>query len=399
MIHNKARHFAQKAFLELTGNILPFWMKKAIDKQNGGFVGQIDGKGQVKNNSGKGGILNARILWTFSAAYNLLHKQEYLNVARRSKEYIFKYFIDPVYGGTYWALTPDGLPADPKKQIYAQAFFIYGLTEYYKATGDGEALDTAISLYNHIEEASFDTRENGYLEAFSREWTLLKDLRLSDKDANEKKTTNTHLHILESYTNLYEVWPNPQLEKKLRNLIFLFTDRIINPVSFHLNLFFDEHWINKSSLISFGHDIEASWLIMEGAKKLNDALLLSKVKQTCCHLAVASLEGLQEDGSLIYEKDESKGLLNKDLHWWPQAETVVGLLNLFELTGNETYFQNAIKTWTFIENKMIDASQGEWYWSIRNGIANTDDDKAGFWKCPYHNSRACMEIIKRLEKL
>lgn len=398
MNHLSAKELAHEAFLELTGNILPFWMNQAVDHQNGGFVGQIQGNGLINPDSCKGGILNARILWTFSAAYNLLQKKEYLQWAERSKAYIFDHFMDREFGGTYWELNHSGTVSDPKKQIYAQAFFIYGLSEYYKASKDQETLHAAVSIFHLIEKMSFDSRENGYLEAFSRDWKLLEDLRLSEKDVNEKKTTNTHLHILEGYANLYDVWPDSLLKKQLRNLILLFTDKIIHSQNHHLNLFFDEHWKNKSALVSYGHDIEASWLILEAARKLEDPELLSRVKQSCYNLAIAGLEGLMEDGSMIYERDDSHHMLNKDLHWWPQAETLVGLINLYELTAEEQFLHKALKTWNFIQNHLVDRVHGEWYWSIRNGLPNTVDDKAGFWKCPYHNSRACIEIIRRLEK-
>jgi cellobiose epimerase len=384
---------------ELRQNILPFWMNKAIDKGKGGFLGQINGHGEVVKDADKGGILNARILWTFSAAYNQIKNSEYRQTAEYCKNYSFVHFFDSEFGGTYWKLTHEGKPADTKKQIYSQAFFIYALAENYKATGDKACLDKAIELYRLIEEKSFDSRLNGYFEAYSREWKLLEDLRLSDKDANEKKTTNTHLHILEAYTNLYRIWKDEELEKQLRNLVLIFTDKILDPVWHHLLLFFDEKWDSKSTLVSYGHDIEASWLVYEAAKVLGDAGLTGKVKPLCIALAKASLEGFQEDGSMIYEKDEDKGIKDMDKHWWPQAETIIGLINLFEMTGDEQYLSKAIKCWNFVSDNLIDRKNGEWFWSIKDGKPNLKEDKAGFWKCPYHNARACLEVMARCDKL
>ncbi|HLO57214.1 MAG TPA: AGE family epimerase/isomerase [Bacteroidales bacterium] len=380
---------------ELTENILPFWINKAIDKINGGFYGQIDGYGKVIPQADKGGILNARILWTFSAAYNLLEDDLYLDTARMSLDYVLNHFFDNENGGTFWKITFDGKPSDTKKQIYSQAFFIYALSEFYKASNDRTSLEKAITLFRLIEEKSFDREKNGYFEAYSREWSLLEDLRLSLKDANEKKTTNTHLHILEAYTNLYQVWKNEDLEKQLRNLVNLFLDRIIDPVSRHMLLFFDENWNSRSSLVSYGHDIEASWLIYEGARVLGDKTLVEKARSLCVELGIASLEGFQPDGSMIYEKDDDKGIHDTDRHWWPQAETVVGLLNLHSLTGDSSYAEKAVSCWNYIEKYIIDRQNGEWYWSIKNGKPNLAEDKAGFWKCPYHNARACIEVIKR----
>jgi mannobiose 2-epimerase len=392
------KNLSDSAYTELTRNILPFWMNRMVDEENGGFYGRINGLSQLVEKEDKGGILNARILWSFSAAYNHLGDNRYKELANRARDYAFAHFFDPLNGGTFWTVDYKGMPADTKKQIYSQAFFIYALVEYYVASGDKASLEKAISLFHLIEEKSFDVLKNGYLEAFSRDWKLLEDLRLSDKDNNEKKTTNTHLHILEAYTNLYRVWKNEELAGKLRNLTNLFIDKIIDKESNHLNLFFDENWVSKSDLISYGHDIEASWLVYEAAEVLGDPQLLKSVKNACIRLAEASLEGMRTDGSMVYEKEGAQGHVNADRHWWPQAEAVVGLLNLYELNSNEIYLEKAAKCWDYIENNLVDHQQGEWFWSIKeDGSVNTDDDKAGFWKCPYHNSRACLEIIRRMK--
>jgi mannobiose 2-epimerase len=392
------KKLSDSARAELTGNILPFWMNRMADEKNGGFYGRINGQGQLVENEDKGGILNARILWSFSAAYNHLDNIGYKEMAARAKDYALAHFFDPVYGGTFWTLDFKGRPADTKKQIYSQAFFIYALVEYYMASGDKLCLEKAISLFHLIEEKSFDNLKNGYLEAFSREWNLLEDLRLSAKDDNEKKTTNTHLHILEAYTSLYKVWKNEELADKLKNLTHIFIEKIIDGDSHHLNLFFDEDWNSKSALISYGHDIEASWLIYEAAAILEDKDLLLSVKDACVNLGRAALEGLQPDGSLIYEKEGAKGHVDGDRHWWPQAEAVVGLLNLYGMTAQETYLDQAVRCWEYIENHLVDHKQREWFWSIKaDGRVNTTDDKAGFWKCPYHNTRACLEIMRRCQ--
>jgi mannobiose 2-epimerase len=382
---------------ELTGNILPFWSHKMVDTKNGGFWGRINGNGNVLDNAPKGGILNARILWTFSAAYNLLKKPEYLETATRAKNYIFDYFFDNQYGGTYWSITAKGKPLDTKKQIYSQAFFIYALSEYYQATAEEQCLHKAIELFHLIEKYSFDNNKNGYFEAYSRDWILLDDLRLSEKDANEKKTMNTHLHILEAYTNLYRVWGNDLLERQLRNLINVFLEKIIDKQTSHLNLFFDEYWNCKSKTHSYGHDIEASWLIYEAALVVGDSNLIGKTCSVCVAIAKAATEGLQNDGSLIYEKDHATGHIDFDRHWWVQAEAVVGYFNTYELTRNAEYLTKAENTFAYIKANLIDKKNGEWHWSVKaDGSINITDDKAGFWKCPYHNGRMCIELMTRI---
>ena len=382
---------------ELTQNILPFWMQKMPDPENGGFYGQMDGNDRIISDAPKGGILNARILWTFSAAYNALKDPSYLETATRAKYYIFEHFFDVEFGGTYWCLDYMGEPFDTKKQIYSQAFFIYALSEYYLASGDESCRDEAIKLFGLIEKISFDKEQNGYFEAYSRNWQLLDDLRLSQKDANEKKTMNTHLHILEAYTNLYRIWKDDTLALQLRNLINLFLEKIIDQRTFHLNLFFDENWECKSSITSYGHDIESSWLLYEAALELHDPALTEKAKKICLKIVVAAKEGLHPDGSLIYEKDNATGHTDFERHWWPQAEAVIGLYNAYELTGNSIYLLNVTECLDFIQANLVDPVNGEWYWSIKaDGTVNRDGDKAGFWKCPYHNGRMCLEIMKRV---
>lgn len=381
---------------ELTVNILPFWMKQMTDDTCGGFYGRMDGLGNIISDAPKGAILNARILWSFSAAYRCLNDKSYLAAVHRAKDYIFKHFFDPEFGGTYWVLNSDGTPLDTKKQIYSQAFLIYAFSECYRATGDNACLDKAIELFHLIEDHSFDRERNGYLEAFDRKWGELADLRLSEKDANEKKTMNTHLHILEAYTNLYRVWPDSILRKQLRNMVEIFTGTIIDPVSSHLNLFFDEEWNCRSSVISYGHDIEASWLLYEAAEALGDKELLSGVADVSLGVVNAASEGLTDDGGMIYERDDMRGHVDRDRHWWVQSEAVVGLINAWQLSGDRSFLDRAAKIFDFIMTRLSDRQKGEWFWSIRaDGTVNTSDDRAGFWKCPYHNSRMCLEIMAR----
>jgi cellobiose epimerase len=381
---------------ELITNILPFWSTRMVNNEYGGFYGRINGNDQLIPDADKGGILNARILWTFSSAYLHEKNRSYLEMANRAKNFIQTHFFDPEFGGTYWTISFDGKPVDTKKQIYSQAFFIYAFSEHYRASGDISSLQTAIELFRIIEKHSFDRDLNGYFEAYSRDWNLLTDLRLSEKDANEKKTMNTHLHILEAYTNLFRVWQDEELARQLRNLILIFTEKIVNHATRHLDLFFDENWNSKAEIVSYGHDIEASWLIDEAVRALKDTVLLAEVQKICIGIAEAACEGLQSDGSFVYEKNNATGHLDKDRHWWVQAEAVVGFLNTFELTGNEEWLKKALNCWKYISENQIDRGGNEWFWSISDdGIPNRKEDKAGFWKCPYHNSRMCLEVSMR----
>ena len=398
MDNNKLLTFKKEMQDVLTGNILPFWINNMVDRENGGFYGRIDGHGNLHAEAEKGGILNGRILWTFSAAYRVLGKPEYLEMATRAKDYIIAHFIDREYGGTYWSLDYKGNPKDTKKQFYAIGFMIYGLSEYVRATGDKEALDYAIQLFDCIEEHSLDVIYNGYIEACTREWGEIADMRLSDLDANYPKSQNTHLHIIEPYANLYRVWKDERLEKALRNMINIFTDKILNPETNHLDLFFEKDWTRGAGhLESYGHDIECSWLMHEAALVLGDAEVLKKVEEIVPLVAKASEKGLNPDGSMIHEANLDTGHVDDDLHWWVQAEAVVGFYNIYQHFGDESALDKSLQCWQYIKDNLIDYEGGEWYWSRRpDGTLNLDDDKAGFWKCPYHNGRMCLEIIERI---
>jgi len=386
--------------LELKDNILSWWMKYTPDKELGGFHGHIDHQNQVVHGAGKGSVLNARILWTFSAAYRMYQQPEYLDTARRAYAYIISYFTDKKHGGVYWELEPDGKVRSSRKQIYAIAFTIYGLVEYYLASGDEQALKYAVGLFRDIEAHALDRRYNGYTEALSRDWKELEDLRLSEKDDNESKTMNTHLHILEAYGNLYRVWKDPALEKALENLILLFLERFVDGKRKQLNLFFDEQWKLKSSLISFGHDIECSWLLHEAAEILGNEELMKETAKLAVAMARENMKGLDDDGGLFYEFFPKTLELDADKHWWPQAEAMVGYFNAWQESGQQIFLQKSLGSWEFIKAYLLDHKMGEWYWSVnRERVPQTEKEKAGFWKCPYHNGRSCLELIRRINEI
>lgn len=377
----------------LQEEILPFWTDRMQDGR-GGFHGRMTGEGTLDASAPRGAILYGRILWTFSAAYRALARPEYLRAAERAKEWLLGHFYDEQYGGVYWEVAADGTPRDSRKQFYALGFALYGLSEYHRATGDREALDYAVRLFETIERHAFDAARNGYIEAAARDWSPIEDMRLSDKDDNAPKTMNTHLHILEPYTNLYRAWPDKRLRQRLVNLIGIFLDRIESPETHHLGLFFDDDWNATSrGCFSYGHDIEASWLLFEAAQAVGDEALAARVKRHCRRIADAALEGYRPDGSMIYEH-RADGSLDRERHWWVQAECVVGLTWLYAFHGDEQALEMAERTWRYIRTRLVDPEQGEWFWSIRaDGSVNRTDDKAGFWKCPYHNSRMCLEVM------
>jgi mannobiose 2-epimerase len=381
-------------------NILKYWSTYSIDHKHGGFVGQRDFYNRQINGASKGTVLNTRILWTFSAAYNFTNNPEYLVVADRANQYIREHFEDKQFGGLVWEVDENGDVLNGRKQIYALGFGIYGYSEYFRASKNPQALNDAIALYELIEKYSFDPVEGGYLEAFANDWSMPEDLRLSLKDANEPKSMNTHLHILEPYTNLLRIWPNEQLKEKTAALIRVFLDKIIDHRTHHFNLFFDTDWSVRSSIVSFGHDIEGAWLLFEAAEMVGDKKLIAEVSQNLIAMVNATLaDGCAADGSVFNEKDTASGHLDDDKHWWMQAEAMVGLAYAWKITGKETYFDQLVKLWNFIRTFVIDPVNGEWFGRVdKDGIPLVSDDKLGFWKCPYHNSRSMMEVMTILSE-
>jgi mannobiose 2-epimerase len=374
--------------------ILAYWSAFSPDHEYGGFKGRLDNNNIPDPTAPKGLVLNARILWTFSAAYNARKDKAHLVLAQRAYDYIVTHFYDRDYGGYYWSLENTGAVKEDKKHVYGIAFCLYGFAEYYKATAQPVVLENAKACYNIIEKNSFDDVYGGYLEAFTREWRTVADLRLSAKDANEKKTMNTHLHIIEAYSNLFHIWQDEELKQKIALLLKNFQEKIIDPYSGHLHLFFKEDWTVQSSLVSYGHDIEAAWLLEDAAAIIGDKHN-EKISNLSNRLAQAAKEGLDAQGGLWYEKDNDVTVREK--HWWPQAEAMVGFFNAWQHTGDKEYLDAVINTWDFIKRVLIDKENGEWFWGIASADVMMDQDKLGFWKCPYHNTRACLELIRRID--
>lgn len=375
--------------------LLRWWKSYAVDQEQGGFYGAIRNDNQAITDASKGLVLNSRILWTFAAAYRLNRHPDDLQMAHRAFYYLNTAFYDPKYGGFYWSLTATCSKADGKKQIYGQAFAIYGLTEYYKATADVQALERAKATFRLIEKYSYDPEYDGYTEAFAEDWSALSDLRLSEKDQNAVKSMNTHLHVIEAYASLYQVWPDEQLSRALQGLLQVFKTHIIG-AGFHQALFFSQQWETQSSLISFGHDIEAAWLLQECAESLGKEEEIQDFREIAVAMADAVLQGVDEDGGMFYEYDRAAQHLVREKHWWPQAEALVGFFNAWQLSGEEKFLQQAWKSWSFVENSLKDRTNGEWYWGVYPDGSLMPENKAGFWKCPYHNARACIELLKRI---
>lgn len=386
----------EQAENELRSNILDFWCRHAVDNENGGFYGYISGNLDTDALHDKASVLNARILWTFSAAYRLYGDKKYLEMAARAYEYIRDRFINREHMGVYWMLDHTGMPKDTKNQVYANAFVIYGLSEYYRAVGDDSALELAIGLYRTLERHARDKKHGGYLEALACDWSPLSDMSLSEKDMNVPKSMNTHLHVLEAYTNLYRVWKPDELRESLKALLETVLDHIVDSSTWSFRLFFGMDWTPCDDITSYGHDIEGSWLIHEAAEVLGDCALLERAVKTAVNMAESVFQaGVDRKfGGIFNEKHGTSLDDNKD--WWPQAEAVVGFFNAWQLSGKGAFLDEALKTWRFIDMYIADRNNGEWRRSVsRDGRPLAGDERISPWKCPYHNSRMCFEIIRR----
>lgn len=383
---------------ELT-RILEFWSQEVFQSEKGSFIGRIDQMGNKYPDADLGAVLITRILWTFSAAFKYTGREEYKVVAKAAFELVTQSFWDSEFGGLFWSIDHNGQVSSARKQAYAQGFGLYGLSEYYSAFGDPVALDSARSLYRTLEDKFYELQFGGYLEALDRDWSEIQDQRLSDKDANAPKTMNTHLHILEPYSNLYREDPSQELRDRLESLTRLFLYKIIDPESGHFDLFFALNWTRLSTIHSYGHDIEGAWLLHEAAELIGDPRLTREVERASERLVEVTLnEGTDHDGSLFNESED--GVLDTDKHWWPQAEAMVGYLDAYEISGNSAYLAECLRVWDFIKSYLFDREQGEWYWRVDKGGTPIElEDKAGFWKCPYHNSRALMETLRRIEQI
>ena len=382
--------FLQEVRENLTSCILPYWLR--LKDPRGGFYGEVAADGTILYDAPRGVILNARIIWSFAAAYQALPDTAYLVAAVHARDYFLEHFCDHKYGGVYWSVDAAGERLDTKKQLYSQGFAIYALSELYKATGDDEVLKNAINLYKVVETYFADKENGGYIEALARDFSPLEDMSLSAHDINADKTMNSHLHVLEAYANLYQVWPDEDLKAAVEKLLDIIGTKVM-AADGHLQLYFRKDWSVMPGGVSYGHDIETSWLALECAMALKDIDVVNRVRPWALAMGKAGNEGLFPDGSMRYEKFLD-GKYDDSRQWWVQAETVVGNLWLWKYHSDPQGAERALSAWSYIRENLVDSKDGEWWWAVLpDGKVDLSQPKVGFWKCPYHNTRMCLQVL------
>ncbi|MGD0814791.1 MAG: AGE family epimerase/isomerase [Verrucomicrobiota bacterium] len=398
---NDLKVFSQAASDQLFGHILPFWCGPAIDHEQGGWMGWLSNDLKPDRSKPKGLIVNSRILWTFSAAHRARPEKIFQQMADRSFDYLMTRFWDERCGGAFWNLNDAGRSLDDSKKIYGQAFLIYALAEYHQAFGAPAALARAMEVFGLVEQHAHDATHGGYWEVRRRDWSeAAADARLSDKDMAEKKSMNNHLHVLEAYTTLHRAGGNELVAQRLRELLGLFEERILDARTLHFHHFFDDAWKVRSDSYTFGHDIEGTWLLCEAAEELADAGWRKRTGATALRMADVTLrEAVQSDGAICYEGRHGK-IIDPGREWWPQAEAVIGFLNAFQLSGEDRFFAASRRVWDFIDRHLVDRVHGDWFWRITpEGRVDESQSKISEWKGPYHSGRACLETIHRLKAI
>lgn len=411
-LNNELKAFRQVFEKELHNNILSFWMTHGIEKDGNGFCGAADLKGNPVPNAPKSCVLNARILWTFAKAAIQFNNETYAEIADKAFHVLQNDFADKTHGGYFMSIDSDNKPLDMIKHTYAQAFVLYSLSKYYELRTTPETNKLITDYFGFLEEKTKVSGKPGYFEAFTREWQLYAENRMADN--NEPRSMNTHLHIMEAYAAFFKVTKNELAGLRLKELMNLFIGKIIRP-SGHLGIFFDEDFNEAESskgICSFGHDIEASWLLWEAAEILGDNKIISQMKTLSIKMLDAvDRVGVDKDGGLFLESTRFGSHLRTNKHWWPQAETLVAFMNGLELTSDPKYWEKLKLSWNFINKHVIDHENGEWFTKVnRLGVpylVEPENDPSPYyrndwkidpWKCPYHNGRAMMELIARIEK-
>jgi len=380
-------------------NIFNFWRQVAMDSSGGGFAGRVSADNNPDFSANRSLIHTSRLVWAFSRGYRAFKTDLSKELAAHGYSYFTRNFIDKKNGGLFWTVDAQGRPVNERKQTYGQAFGIYALSEYYMATGAPAALDLALGLFGCVQKYCTDSVNGGYWEARGADWSPIEDVRLSLKDLNEKKSNNTHLHVLEALTSLLKAKENDRVRRALSDVVKIFMTKVYNRADNHFILFQDEFWNARCDIVSFGHEIEAAWLVTEALDTLGEAALKDEFVPAVVAISRNALENYLDGplGENGMSNESLGGEIDRQKIWWVQNEAAIGFLNAFSLTGDEDFLKAAVNVWDFCEKSMIDHERGEWW-----EVAGTDvarGDKVHEWKSCYHNTRMCIEIIERCKTI
>ncbi len=392
-MENKVNVLKSECMNELTQNIIPFW-NRLIDTEYGGFYGSVDNNLIIDKKADKGVILNSRILWFYSQAFITVGGENNLKNAGHAYEFLKNYCVDYKNGGVYWMMTYDGNVSDNMKHTYNQAFAIYALSTYYLASHDENALRLAVSIFETVEEKCSDNI--AYADAFSADWRPVSNEALSENGLIADKTMNTILHLIEAYTVLYTAYSkNEKVGEKLKFLLDITEEKVLDKCNNKLFVFFDKEMNVIGDIHSYGHDIEATWLIDRACSVLDDESYISKWKDINLKISENIYNTAFENNSLNNERENDK--IDRKRVWWVQAESVVGLVNAYINSKKEKYLQAALQIWEFIKKYQVDRRDNSEWWGEAdyNGNPMNTVNMVGPWKCPYHNGRMCIEIINR----
>ena len=373
--------------------IIPFW-KSLRDDVHGGYYGFMDYELNLEKEAVKGCILNSRILWFFSSAYLALNDESLLEEAKHAYQFLINHCMDKVNGGVFWSLNYDGSPSDTTKHTYNQAFAIYALSVYYEATRDAAALEMAWRIFDLIETRCRD--EIGYMEAFDRGFHPVVNDKLSENGVIAHKTMNTLLHIFEAYTELYRVTGDQHVADRMKWILDQFAQKVYNPKLHRQEVFFDKHMNTILDLYSYGHDIETAWLVQRGVEVLGDTSYEKRMTPIIKDLTENTYKEAF-DGRALYNECE-RGVVDRHRVWWVQAEALLGFLNGWQIDPKRTEYRDAVKAlWNYINNYFVDRRKGsEWFWLVSEEDRPVEGKPiVEQWKCPYHNGRMCLEIIRR----
>jgi mannobiose 2-epimerase len=377
-------------------NVLNWWATYTVDEKNGGFYGAVSGENVPAEEAERFLVLNARILWTFAAAYGYTNDEKHKALAGRAYDYLIKHFHDKEHGGFYAYVNYRGEVSNNRKFTYGNVYAVYALAEYARLFDHADAKKLAQETVEILDKYMWDTEHMGYLEVATREWEYLPETNMLGYSPDTEKTMNTHLHVVEAYATLLRIDNSPRLRHRVRTLLYLFLDKIINPSVWHFHYWQRRDWSLTNGNYSIGHDIEGTWLLLEAAEILGEPEVITDVRRACILMARAVYDiGTNAEGGVYTEYDIHKREPAKHLSWWEQTEGVVGFLNAYEMTGEEKFLDASVKTLDFIDKYFIDREYGGWYIRPkRNGKAF--NLKASPFHCPYHNARMDMEIIRRL---